>query len=133
MIQVTSIVLVEYKSKDSKMKENLDLITIDSNNVSDVIDILDQYGCCLINNYLNEKELDNLKFEFDQIFSDSEKSSMCVINKHPTNDKGVYAVCKTSKLQDSYKAIKKHLFLTLCKKFQISISCVIMFLMMKSF
>jgi len=88
------------------MEEKLDLITIDSINVSNAIDILDQYGCCVINNYLSRKELDNLKSEFDYVFSDPEKSNTCVIRKHPTNDKGVYAACETSKLQDSYKTIK---------------------------
>lgn len=88
------------------MKENLDLITIESINVSNAIDVLDQYGCCVINNYLNEEELDNLKSEFDKVFSDPEKNNVCVINKHPTNDKGMYAICETNKLQDSYKTIK---------------------------
>ena len=44
------------------MKENLDLITIRTLDTNKVIDILDQYGCCVINNYLNKKELSNLKF-----------------------------------------------------------------------
>jgi len=74
------------------MNKNLNLITVDSNDASIVVDTLDQYGCCVINNYLDDKKLVNLESEFNQIFSDLEKSRACVINKHPTNDKGVYAV-----------------------------------------
>jgi hypothetical protein len=88
------------------MNKNLNLITVDSNDTSIVVDTLDQYGCCVINNYLDDKKLVNLESEFNQIFSDLEKSRACVINKHPTNDKGVYAVCETRELQDSHKTIQ---------------------------
>ena len=76
------------------MKENLDLITIRTLNTKKAIDILDQYGCCVINNYLNKKELSNLKFEFDHMFLEAKKNNTIVINKHPTNKMGSYIICK---------------------------------------
>ena len=89
------------------MKENLDLITIRTLDTNKVIDILDQYGCCVINNYLNKKELSNLKFEFDRMFLEAKKkNNTFVINKHPTNKMGSYIICKKNQLQESYKTIK---------------------------
>ena len=88
------------------MKENLDLITIQSLNTTKVVDTLDQYGCCVINNYLNKKELNNLKSEFDCMFLDAKKNNTFAINKHPTNKMGSFIVCKKNQLQAPYKTIK---------------------------
>ena len=76
------------------MSKNLDLITIKSFNISKVIDTIDQYGCCVIKNYLNKKELNDLKSEFDYMFLDSKENNTFIINSHPTNKKGVYIICK---------------------------------------
>jgi len=68
------------------MKKNLDLITVESINVSNVIDILDQYGCCVINNYINNEELSKLRLEFDKVFVNAKSDSSCVVHNHPTNN-----------------------------------------------
>ena len=88
------------------MNENLDLITIKSFNISKVIDTIDQYGCCVIKNYLNKKELNDLKSEFDHMFLDSKENNTFIINSHPTNKKGVYIICKKNQLRLPYRTIK---------------------------
>ena len=89
------------------MKENLDLITVRTLNINKIIDVLDQYGCCVIKNFLNKKDLENLKSEFDSIFLDAKKTNNFVINKHPSNKMGSFIVCKKNQLKTGYKTIKK--------------------------
>ena len=87
------------------MNKNLDLIAIKSVNIVAVINTLDQYGCCVIKNYLNKKELNDLKSEFDYMFLDS-KDNTFIINSHPTNKKGMYIISKNNKLGLPYRTIK---------------------------
>ena len=88
------------------MSKNLDLITIKSFNISKVIDTIDQYGCCVIKNYLNKKELNDLKSEFDYMFLDSKENNTFIINSHPTNKKGMYIISKNNKLGLPFRTIK---------------------------
>jgi hypothetical protein len=88
------------------MKSNLDLITVDSITIPRVVKILDQFGCCVINNYLSDEELNKLKSEFNHIFLDSKNNNTFVINNHPTNVNGKYVVCKKNQLNEHYKTIK---------------------------
>ncbi len=85
------------------MKKNLDLISVNVRDAPDIVDVLDQFGCCVINDFINEAELDDLSSEFNLIFSESNK--YIVKSSHPTNENGMYAVCETDKLKNKYKAI----------------------------
>jgi len=88
------------------MKKNLDLITTKSLDIKKIINILDQFGCCVIKNFLNNDELQDLKSEFNYMFVEAKKNKSFVINKHPTNNNGRYIICKKSQLNSTYKTIK---------------------------
>jgi len=82
--------------------ENIDLITIESINVSNVIDIIDRYGICVLKNYVSSSDISTLLIEHERSFNLENCDGIYSTEKHPTNKYGLVSRGKINNFTDKF-------------------------------
>lgn len=84
---------------------SLEDISIKAMDIEKILPILDKYGICVVESYLDNNDLELLTKEHDKVFIDKDPG-ISIVHKHPTNQYGMVARCLTNELSDAYSATK---------------------------